>query len=204
MSGISLAIDVRDVVGDRINALVGALEASEPMHRAIGAEAFALTRDWLIDLAQTRHDTARRLGAAPTGHWAQAAEKTTLAATPEAATVTVNQVGIGRVDHDVTIEPGPGKEFLALPAIAQAYGQRAYRVPDLVFIRTGTKQTAVLVKKDAGREIGTVWYWLVKSVTQRKDRTLLPDDERYRVSALKGLRNFIGAEVQRRASGGTN
>lgn len=203
MSGISVAFDVREVAPERINSIALALEDRQPLHRAIGVHTFGITRDWLIDIARTRHDSARRLGAAPTGHWSQAAEKTTYTATEEVARVSVYQPGIGRAAHDVTIEPGPGKQFLALPAIAQAYGQRAYRVPDLVFIRTGAKQTAVLVKKDKGREIGTVWYWLVKSVFQRQDRTLLPSDEHYSIAGLKAFRDYLKAEaLRRRTSGG--
>ena len=37
----------------------------------------------------------------------------------------------------------------------------------------------------------TVWYWLVKTVTQAQDRTLLPSDEEYRLAALESIRDYV-------------
>lgn len=160
---------------------------------SIGGRAEKLTESHLVAIAQTRHATAQRLGASPSGHWGQAAEKTSFEADAEGATITINQPGISRAAHDVKIEPGPGKKYLALPAIAAAYNQRAYRLPDLhPIVRSieGEKRAIGLGKKDAaGTE--TVWYWLVKSVTQTQDRTLLPSDEEYRLAALAGIGDYI-------------
>lgn len=221
MTGISLEIRVRDVMGDRIESLVAGLKNRAPMHRYILAQALPLTRDWLLDLARTRHQTAQLLGASPTGHWAQAAEKTRGKATADSARVSVRQVGISRVERDIVIKPGPGKKFVTIAAIAQAYGQRAYRVPGLVAIVRGDH--GVLMKPGPGKShtyksriysgprrsraakvqggpIGTVWYTLVKQVRQRRDRSLLPSDEAYRLAALKGLRLYVQQELVSRAS----
>jgi hypothetical protein len=74
---MSAALEITvDDAGSR--ELLAALEIGPDeraaIHARIAAQAGALTRDYLIEMAQTRHDTARELGAEPTGFWAQAAE----------------------------------------------------------------------------------------------------------------------------------
>lgn len=211
---VALTIEVH---GEKVRATLGRfndmITDRTGLNRSIGERARELTRNHLIEIAQTRHATASRLGAAPSGHWGQAAEKTTFQADADGATVTINQPGIGRVGHDVKIKPGAGKKYLAIPAIAEAYNRRAYRMTNLtVMVRMKDgKRTAVAlqerkaseirygrIKKNGSRtvthvssRIGNVWYWLVKEVNQKQDRTLLPSDEQYRLSVLAGVRDYV-------------
>jgi hypothetical protein len=212
---IGLEIQVRSADVDRkLQAFFAQISDRTEMNQAIGERARELTRNHLVAIAESRHATAERLGATPSGHWGQAAEKTTFEADGIGATVSVHQRGISRVAHDVEIKPGEGKKYLTIPAIAEAYNQRAYRVPGLhlIFgrkageaarpIALGTGAASEIkygrIRKDGSRKIthtasqlGTIWYWLVKSVHQKQDRTLLPSDEEYRLSALAGVRDFL-------------
>lgn len=194
---IGLQIEVRDAGVDALlDKFMAGLTDLQPLNEQVGLRGSELTRNHLVAIAQTRHATANRLGAVPTGHWAQAAEKTSFAADQEGAIISIDQPGIGRVAHDVTIVPEPPSKYLTLPAIAEAYGQRARRIPDLtLLIRfVDGRRRAVALARVTGKgqeKTETVFYWLVESVTQRQDRTLLPSDEEYRLATLAGCRDFV-------------
>ena len=194
---IGLEIRVRSADVDRkLQAFFTQISDRTEMNQAIGERARELTRNHLVAIAQSRHATAERLGAAPSGHWGQAAEKTTSTADQTGAIVSIAQPGIGRVAHDVEITPGAGKTYLTIAAIADAYNKKATTVPDLTMMirwKDGQRRAVALVQSHGqGKEkTVTVWYWLVKSVHQKQDRTLLPSDEEYRLSALAGVRDFV-------------
>jgi len=187
---LTISVDIKDGVTPLVGRFVEGLTDRTGLHEAIGIRDRNLIRDHFIVIAQTRHDTANRLGAEPSGHWAQAAEKTTFRADSDATTVSINQPGIGRAVHDVTIVPGAGKQWLTIPLIAEAYNQRAYRVPGLFMPGAKGAKKHVLAKRGAD---GTLrfWYALVKSVTQKQDRTLLPSDEELRLAAFQGVRDYV-------------
>jgi hypothetical protein len=192
---IGLKIEVRSAEVDRALArFFDGIRDREDLHHQIGRRAQMATRSHLQAIAS--HATAERLGASPSGFWAQAAEKTSFTADDEAATISIDHPGIGRVAHDVTITPGAGKKYLTLPAIEAAYNQRAYRVAGLHFmvrwIDGSRRAVAMAMSSGTGKEkTETVWYWLVKSVTQRQDRTLLPSDEEYGTVAQAGISEYI-------------
>jgi hypothetical protein len=194
---IGLQIEIRSADVDlALQGFFDGIRDRAELHQQVGTRARDLTRSHLVAIAQTRHATAERLGATPSGYWAQAAEKTTFAADAEAATVSIKQKGIGRVAHDITITPGAGKKYLTIPAIAEAYNQRAYRVAGLHamvrWINGERRAIAMSMTQGTGKaRTETVWYWLVRSVTQLQDRTLLPSDEEYRLAALAGISDYI-------------
>ena len=88
---------------------------------------------------------------------------------------------------------------------AAAYGKRAITVPDLTPVirwKDGEHRAVTLIQREttvAGGDdsdsrraaTSTVWYWLVKSVTQPQDRTLLPSDEEYPLAAPEGIRDYV-------------
>jgi|SRR5581483_8260944 len=192
---IGLRIEVKsEEVDAQLGRFMAGLTNREPMNELVRDRARELTRNHLVAIAETRHATAERLGAQPTGHWAQAAEKTTSEADEEGATISIEQPGIGRAAHDVTIVPGGGKKYLTIPAIAAAYGKRAVTVPDLTVLirwKDGERRAVALIQAEGKPGAGTVWYWLVKSVFQPQDRSLLPSDEQYRLAALQGVREYV-------------
>ena len=195
-NGISLSVDVQDGATPMVRELVAQLTNPRGLHEAIGLRGRTLTRDHLIGIAGSRHATANRLGATPSGHWAQAAEKTTFEADTLSATITVKHDGIGRAMHDVEITPGAGKKFLTIPLISYAYNVRAAAVweSEGLFIAKGKnskgKDVAVAGKRLADGSFQP-WYLLVPRVHQAQDRSLLPSDEEYTQAAREGTRDFV-------------
>jgi hypothetical protein len=195
---VGLRVEVRSAeLEARLQKFMAGLSDRRELHELIGARETELTRNHLVAVAQSRHATAQRLGATPTGFWGQGAEKTTFTVDEKGATVSIRQPGVGRAFHDVTIEPGAGKKYLAIAAIAEAYGKLPRTVPDLTAMirwKDGQRRAVALAKVSGkGKErTETAWYWLVKSVRQKQDRTLLPSDEQYRLQALAAVRDYIG------------
>jgi len=196
MSGISLSVDVVNAVSLKIRAVTGLLPDLRGLHDAMGYAARTLTRDHLIGLAGTRHDTANRLGATPSGHWAQAAEKTTFTADATSATITITQPGIGRAMHDVDIHPSGGAKTLTIPLIAQAYNLRAASVweSEGLFVVKGKNSkgsgAALAVKRLSDGSLQP-WYLLVPSVHQKQDRSLLPSNAAYERAAVDGAIRYL-------------
>lgn len=188
MSGLSLTVDLSASGVPGIDELARGLETRQGLHERIGERVRNLVRDHFLEMEGARHTTAERLGAKPSGFWGMAANNTSSSADEDGAVVSVNHPGVGRADHDVTIEPGQGKQWLTLPLIAQAYNQRAYRVPGL-FVVMGAAMPLLVQKR--GDDGITPWYALVRSVTQPQDRTILPSDEGLNTAALAGVRDYV-------------
>jgi hypothetical protein len=168
------------------------------LHHDIAARAENTVRDWLISLAGTRHATANRLGATPSGHLERAAESVHSESDATAATVNVTSPGITRAFKDITITPGNGKKYLTIPATAEAYNKRAGTFNDLrlAFFKGGLL-ALVRPNKDAPKgERPPVYYWLKKSVTQKQDRTLLPSDKLLQSAAEEGTRDWLKSFLQ--------
>jgi hypothetical protein len=182
----------------------------------IATRAENTTRDYLASLANTRHATADGLGATPTGHLERAAESVASTSDAEAATISITSPGISRAFSDITITPSGSKKYLTIPATAEAYGQRAGAFSDLrlavfkggVLALVKADQSRLSDRKESGYGIESkaakgasaplktaqrpqVYYWLVKSVTQQQDRTLLPSDDLLQTAAEEGVRDWL-------------
>jgi hypothetical protein len=189
--GLSLKVDVVDAVGPRLASFTQSMTNRQGLHERIADRERNLVRDYFDQLSATRHATADRLVAEPSGFWDQARDATTSMATEEAAVVSIAKPGIGRAGHDVPITPGPGKQYLTIPLIAEAYNKRAYTVPGLFAIRSKENPgNLTLVKEEPDGSV-TPWYALVRSVTQYQDRTILPSDQALTVEAMEGIRDYI-------------
>lgn len=171
---------------------------------AAGYEVQRLVTDHLRGLARTRHKTAQALGAAPSNHWAAAAEKVAM---PQAlrtlggegveaeATVTVDHPGIARAFHDVTIRPVE-KEALVIAVHPLAYNRRASQVRmQLKTFVIGQRGRGIIAMKGQGKFVIPL-YVLARSVTQRQDRSLLPSGPEMETAAGKGARNYIAAALE--------
>jgi hypothetical protein len=172
-------------------SLRGSLAARD-LNQAMGEEVQVLTAEYLRRLSGERHDTANALAGTSdsssiqTGFLSQAAEKVAspgaLAVDSEAATLTIDHPGMMRAFGPVTISPKNAKS-LAIPVNAIAYGKRARSLWATLplFIPKGCNFIAM---KD-GKSIIAL-YILVRSVTQKQDRSLLPSDEEWRDAAAVG------------------
>lgn len=190
--------DVRDGASERMQIFMDGLRSKAGLHEAVGRRALSLTRNHLLQIAETRHETAQSLGASPSGHWAQATEKTTMKSSEEMALISVKHPGIGRAAHDVDIVPKGGM-YLTIALIAAAYNRRARRVPGLFFVRPKGADYALLGKREGKGESAQVtwWYLLVQSVHQQQDRSLMPSEEEYRQAVLEGINDYVGYLIER-------
>jgi hypothetical protein len=216
---MSLSLDIQ-VTGNAQKLLAKIdtqLVNREELHHDIAVRAENTVRDYLISLAGSRHATADRLGASPSGHLERAAESVTSESDANAATVNVTSPGMSRAFGDVTIKPGAGFKYLPIAANAEAYGKRPRSFNDLrlAFFKGGL---LALVKADQSRlsdrkasgfgveskaakadktkERPPVYYWLKKSVFQKQDRTLLPSDKLLQSAAEEGTRDWLKSFVQ--------
>jgi hypothetical protein len=145
-------------------------------------------RDHLVRIAPSRHKTAMRLGAAPTGHLTDGAQAVSARPSDEGVVIDLPIPGIRRAFQDVTIVPVMSK-WLTIAATGEAYGRRARSFADLRFIPF-RENLAALARKGPDGEMD-VMFWLKKSVFQRQDRTLLPSDEELLQMAEDGAEAFI-------------
>jgi len=220
----SLDVTIVDPVSDDIRELMKGLKARKKnLHQYIAGRVAMLVVDNFIKLQGERRN---KLGAPSSGWFADAAGATHARATEEAAIVAINHPGISRAVRDIIILPGPGRQFLAIPVIAEAYNQMAYRVTGLVAIVSGDKGVLMKPSKSGpqylhesrkysgknkfttrtieGGAFGTVWFVLVRSVHQKQDRTLLPSDEEIAIAADMGVRAFIEDLLNLASGGGPN
>ena len=162
--------------------------------KAGGGALQALVMRHLQQVARTRHGTAQRLGATPTGFWSGAAQAVRLQAHANDAEVSVTHPGIARAVRDVVIRPRRAKA-LTIPLRAEAYGRRPREAErnlgQALFRPHGTRVLAV--SKD-GRL--TPLYALCASVTQRRDPTLLPDGKAIEAALARAALNALDAEAR--------
>ncbi len=178
--------------------------ARAALHRGAAQPLLGLVRRHLAALAQSRHATAERLGAAPTGALGDAARRSHADGDADSVTVTVPGPMFARAFRDVRILPRAPRKALAIPIHRWAYGvspreweaRRGSRGP---LVRIGR----TLAAKVGGQKRGafTPMYALVPSVMQRQDRSLLPSDSELAAAAREGMAAVIRAAIGRARKG---
>lgn len=152
------------------------------------------------------HRTASRLGASPTGFYADAAAGTQLPQLEgeDGVSVSINKEGLAQRLFGGVITAGKSSKWLTIPAIALAYGRRAgsfnnlqfvYFRPDLAALK---ERLSTLVKRDRkgiyrpiASTIGAVFFWLKREVTQAPDPSVLPTTEKLLEPAMLAGRQAI-------------
>lgn len=191
----AIRVDIADDVGPRLVQFINGLKSREGLHQSIGVRAGGLVKSHLIGLSQSRHKTAEALGASPTGHLGRAAESVSHEGNADGATVSVTSPGFSRVEKDLQIRPVNGN-WLTIPLNRLAYGQRVReteRALQVKLFRPGPKgaKKNVLAARGPQGEL-TIFYALSKSVTLKRDRTLLPTDDEFRDAAIEGIKDYVG------------
>lgn len=208
---VAFQVNITDRLTLPMKNFIAALKNRAALHRTMGLHVREKTREHLRAISLSRKN---KFGARSSRFWAKAADKVSApAATDASAVITINHPGIRRAYEDITIKPGtqtPGVQWLTIPLIAAAYNRRAYRVKGLfrllkkgataIGYRLGKKQRRIPVFDSDDKmhvlsqrtgETLTHWYALVKSVLQKRDRTLLPSDEEFSDAALARARMYI-------------
>lgn len=137
---------VNDTASPRLRELIAQATDRIGLNRSIGEEAAKDTRTYIKGIATSRHKTAERLGAKPTGDLARTAERVTSERTAEAAVVVVPRFIFRRAFESFWITP-KNAQFLTIPASKISYGRRAYELRRAGWqlfqpIRKGTKAIA--------------------------------------------------------------
>lgn len=168
---ISISVD-SSRVEPRLRALAAELGNGATASRNGADNVVALIRTHLAGLAGSRHATAAKLGASPTGHIrAQACRREH--ADANGATISVGIPGIGRAFRDIEIAPRRASA-LTIPVHRLAYGRTVYEVSrDRSVFRPKGKN--YLATTEDGKL--TVLYLLRTRVRQPRDPSLLPTRE---------------------------
>lgn len=176
-----------------------------------GREAVDVVRKHLVDYNRQHPN---KLGGERKDFYQKAAAATNFAVVPEGALVSINKQGIRQRYEGGTIEP-VDRDFLTIPARAEAYGHLAREFNDLrVMFGKGGKPVALVQpnqiaikptgkkRKDGSRrfkaaeETGGVMFWLVRSVTQRGDKAVLPDEKVIGERVVRAVTGFLDARLQ--------
>lgn len=179
MSAVSINLEIAINTASPVLAAVSKhLTDATRLHVLMAEKTEKLTRAYLADLGNTRHTTADRLGATPTGILGRAAESPEAVGTRDAVVITMRPAEVlARAFRDVEIVPRAGKKYLTIPIHRASYGKRAGEFDDLFFLqaRSGAK---LLCRRAANGNLIPM-FLLVTKVSQKQDRTLLPSDSAY-------------------------
>ncbi len=189
---VKVTIDFNAAGLSRLAGKVTGPQSRARLSERMGLAVREKTREHLAALAGSRHATAIKLGASPSGHLEQAAravESAPVAADPNGATLTINHVGMIRALRDVTITPRQS-QCLAIPVNAIAYNRR----PAELWTQLGLFIAKGMIMMP-GPDGPIALYKLVKSVHQKQDRTLLPSGAEWTEAAADGARSFFDQET---------
>ena len=200
----------QDGASETLAAIAEKVTSLQPLNAALGKRAEVELRAHF----EQRNGQGNARGWPAQHFWARIRTATAFGGADEtAARVVISDPAINQKIFGGTITPREGK-YLALPAIAEAYGRSPRTMDNLMALiryRGGARRAVALVetqssaisfgraRKDGSRAVkrggaswgGRVWYWLVKSVTQRRDEGALPPDEQMRAALLDEARQYL-------------
>jgi hypothetical protein len=191
MIGITIELDTSfDTATPFLVRLTDAITGDRTLlHDYVSRRSAETARRHIRTIAPGRHWTADNLGAKRTGFLERAAGSIEPAADANAAYIEFpRSFGLQRAFGQIVIVPKRGGKYLTIPATAEAYGRRAGEIAGLVFKFLGRSRALVMMR---GARDFTVYYWLVRSVTQPQDRLLLPSDFDFALAAEKGAEDLI-------------
>lgn len=196
---MTVSIQMKDF--GKLQALMNALGPSNRQRlNAVGAKALEVAvRSHVAQISASRHSSAGRLGASPTGHYRKGMRGIAGHATAQGGEVVVPIAGISRAYHDVDIEPVRANR-LTIPINAISYGHTAKELS-----RRGwkfftppkghDKEDILFGYKGKGKGRIVKPLFLLKTIVhQRQDPSLLPSQ--YKCAAI--VARAMTAEVNRR------
>lgn len=191
---ISISVD-SDRIEPRLRALAAELGNGATASGNGADHVVTLIRTHLAGLAASRHATAARLGASPTGHIrAQACRREH--ADAHGATISIGIPGISRAFRDIEITPRRASA-LTIPVHRLAYGRTVYEVSrERPVFRPQGKD--YLATTEDGKL--TVLYLLRTRVRQPRDPSLLPTREDIAYHYAQGWSAAIRRALGRPAS----
>lgn len=201
-----LNISIHDRATPELQRMLTALDPDK-LKPEIGRSVVNQLKTHFYNLNSTR---ANELGGRRTQFYSQAAKSTQYQTQEDGVLVSVNHVGIRQRLQGGPIKPVKTK-YLTIPALAEAYGKRAREFDNLRFIPT--RRGGMLVEADATRvsfgkrgakskgEVGgRVFYWLVPSVFQEPDPSVVPAEQAIEATALQQVRKAFDRAMRRGSS----
>lgn len=183
------------------------------LHAQIAGDAEKFVKARGAQIAATEHRTANTLGAAPTGHLADAYEGIESISSATAATLEIpGSTRLRAAFGPYTLTPKNGSKYLTLPAAREAYGKRAREFSDLFFMRVGPRKTPVLAQREEGtQDIGLrsrtnqrrgskrftqarVMYVLIAKADIPEDRSLIPFED-LEAEATESAEEYIDSAI---------
>ena len=159
---------------------------------SVGGAALAMTvRSHLRRTGASRHNTASRLGATPTGHILKGAARVTSFSTSDSAIVSVPIAGISRAFQNLTIR-AQRANALTLPVAAASYGHRVREMARLGWTVFRPRGKDFLMGTREGDKDAKLLYVLRKQVTIKQDRSLLPSN----AEVTKSINMAIGYSIE--------
>lgn len=211
MSKILQISILRDDASEALAAFTSNIINRRALHAELGGHAESILQNYF----SVRDREPNRRGWPSAHFWEQIRSATSLTRVDdEGAEITIADARMNQKVYGGTIKPKESK-YLALPAIAEAYDRSPRSLnnlhPIIRFINGERRAIALAenlaseikygrLRKDGTRSvtqtasrIGTIWYWLVESVTQLKDERALPDEDGFQA----GLRQKTGEFYER-------
>jgi hypothetical protein len=186
-TALTITVDIRGASAAmaQVQEVRNALTHRGPLHGQMALDVRDYTRQSLAQ--DTRHTTAAKLGATPTGHRKKSGAGIEAVGTDAEAILRIpRDTGLGRAFGDVNIAMR-GK-MLTIPASAATYGKTARDFPQGV-LKPGVAQGRFPALVFAAT--GEPAFWLVRKVHQRQDRTLLPSDEGFASAAQRSAELYL-------------
>ena len=152
-----------------------------------------LTREHIRSASQTRHETAKKLGATPTNYLLNKASSVEALGSPGSVLLTVSGSIFKRTFQPVTVRASAGK-MLTIPWTAEAYGRRAREFSDL-FIYSSKRGNGFLARRE-GKKMKFL-FLLKRQVVLPQDRGLLPSEADYLTRAETSAADFVELEVRK-------
>lgn len=200
-------IELRKIDGgpDVLAAIAQSLDDRQPLNAVLGKRAEIELRDHF----EKRNAEPNKAGWDKLEFWARIRNATSfVSADKNAAHVVIADPAINQKVFGGTIKPRDAT-YLALPAIAEAYG-KSPRVFDFLHVIRFHSGAVALVetdrtlirfgkkKKDGTRTVfdegrslrGRVWYWLARSVTQAPDERALPTEKDFLAALMEEAQEF--------------
>jgi hypothetical protein len=211
MSGFAITVQSDDLtrLAHLSDQLAGAASYTELLNRA-GEVLQETVRAHFEELANDaiHHESSESLGAARTGFYEEAAGKVqSFQIESGAVSVSVEHEGLAQRYFGGDIHAKEGG-FLTIPARAETYCHRAREFENLQLVIFAGGESGMLVAKDGGakhlgrgkRTLPTmdaqgsdVFFWLVRSVHQEPDPTVLPDGDEILDAAVAACGDYIAA-----------
>lgn len=190
-------------VPEGVSRMLSEVSNKRGLHRSMSYDLSVMIAAHVRKASRTRHKTANRLGARPTGHIEAAARSVMPETKGNEIAVTIDSPGFKRVDGPLTIR-ARNTPNLTIPVHAVAYGRRVRTLRRLLgtpifrpLAKGGKKGMGPYQNYLAGQVGGTfrILYALKPQVILPHDPGLLPTSPAIERRLLGAMRTYIRSKV---------